>query len=985
MSGVSGRGTHRIVFFILALVLAAAGPALAQGEASAVVTGVISDAQGGVLPGATVTLRNVESGTTRTVVTEADGQYRIAGLQPGRYSLRAELDGFAPREVPNLTLTIGLVVQSNLTMNVQGLQEAVTVTAEAPVVETTTTEVATVVTQEQIEMLPIANRQAGSLALLLPGTQLPTGTRRARPSIGAGGANVNLTTSYVDGGQNQIYNSGQEFLEVPQSGIREFRVNISGASAQYGAIGGVVLTATKSGTNQFHGEAFEFFRDDTLNAMDRFQKEANDTRGLAKPEYRRNQYGGALGGPIVQNRAHFFAAFERTKEPKTATVRTGQSQFYSALEGNFPAGYERRQLLLRGDLQVNDAQSVFVRYAWDKEYTFCEDCGSVFEGAGAAAALAIASGATGSNAANTGTDTDSPRDSLLAAHTWVISSRVLNEVRSQLPPSHLENLGSPPGIPRWPASGRGEFPAERFQPYTGVYIFPSLTWGSTTYSNNTTKRWDISDDFTVSAGRHTLKAGGAFLRFRSDEEAPHNIGTWTFGTDQFFDGTPASIRNLRNPTQFTASFPPLPRHLRADWIQTYVQDEWKVLSNLTLDVGIRYENVYKAFNNHISLAGRERLGELIDPASRHDNNNWGPRFGLAWDIQGDGRTVARLATGKYYGNVFAQTLRNEVVALLQSNVNIRNPSYPDPYGGLSPSAFVTVSATPNVNITDDRIEQPEAKALNAGLSRELRPNLAVHLDAVYSKGTKQNEIANINTPDPVTGVRPIRGWGNINEYRSNGELDYRAMYLRLDKRFSDGYQYLVSYTLAKETNRGAGQQTVVDFYHPEYDDGYGDQDRRHTLVASGAVQLPYDFVFGAVWNYRSSRPFRARAGTDLNRDGAVTDYVPGTTRNVFNRGDNAKYLAVVNAWRAQNGRAPVPESQLMTDEFQRVDVRLSKALNLGGGRRVELIAQVFNLFGTDSFGVGATPWQMNALSNGFGTIGTVYPRQQGELAVRFVW
>ena len=275
--------------------LGTAAPVAAQGEASAAVTGIITDAQGGVLPGVTVTLRNVESGTVRTTVTEVEGQYRLAGLLPGRYDLKAELQGFGVREAPGLTLTIGLVVQMNLTMTLQGVQESITVTAQAPIVETTTTEVATVVTQEQIEMLPIANRQAGSLALLLPGTQLPTGTRRARPTVGAGGANANLTTSYVDGGKNQLYNSGQEFLEVPQSGIREFRVNISGASAQYSAVGGVVLTATKSGTNQFHGEAFEFFRDTSLNTMDKFEKEQHDTRGTPKPEYRRNQYGCAFG------------------------------------------------------------------------------------------------------------------------------------------------------------------------------------------------------------------------------------------------------------------------------------------------------------------------------------------------------------------------------------------------------------------------------------------------------------------------------------------------------------------------------------------------------------------------------------------------------------------------------------------------------------------------------------------------------------------
>ncbi|MGH9254931.1 MAG: TonB-dependent receptor, partial [Vicinamibacterales bacterium] len=894
------------------------------------------------------------------------GRYRLAGLLPGRYAIRAELSGFAAAEVTNLTLTIGLALQQNLTMALQGVTEALTVTAQAPVVDTTRTEVGMVITQEQIEMLPIANRQPTSLTLLLPGTQLPTGTRRARPTVGAGGANPNLTTSYVDGGPNLLYNSGQEFLEVPQSGIREFRVDVSGSSAQYSAVGGVVLTATKSGTNEFHGEAFEFFRDTSLNAMDRFEKEQHDTFGAPKPEYRRNQYGGALGGPIVQDRLHFFAAFERTKEPKTATVRTGLPQFYSAVEGNFPAPYERRQMLLRGDFQLNNQQNVFLRYLWDKEYTFCEECG-------------------GSNGGNVGTDTNSPRDSLLAAHTWVISSRVLNEVRSQIPPSHLENLGSPPGIPRWPAGQRGEFPAERFQQYTGVYVFPSLTWGSTGYSNNNTKRWDVSDDLTLSMGRHTLKTGGAFLRFRSNEESAHNIATWTFGTDQFFDGSAASIRNLRNPIQFTASFPPLPRHLRADWIHTYVQDEWRVLSNLTLDVGLRYENLYKAFNNHITFDGRPRLAELIDPSSRADNNNWGPRFGLAWDVQRDGRTVVRLATGKYYSNVFAATLRAEVNALLQSQVNIRNPSYPDPYGGLSPQNFVTVSAAPNVSVTSDRIEQPESTSLNVGLSRALRPDLAIHVDGVFSKGTNTNQIANVNTPDPVTGLRPRPTWGNINEYRAGGESEYRALYLRLEKNFSNQYQYRVSYTLAKEEDRGAGQATVVDFYHPEYDFGYGSQDRRHTLVASGVIQLPMDITVGAVWNYRSSRPFPARAGVDLNRDGAVTDYVPGTTRNVFNRGNDDQMLALVNALRAQNGRAPIAASQLMTDEFQRFDLRVSKRVGLGGARRAELLVQVFNLFGTDNFGPGATPWQMNATSNAFGTINTVHPRQQAELAVRFVF
>ena len=972
MRPILGRGLARTAMTMLMLALATVS-AMAQGGSSAAVTGVIADAQGGVLPGVTVTLRNVETGTLRTTVSEGDGRYGFPGLLPGRYALTAELQGFTTAEVTDITLTIGLELLRNLTMTVAGVQESITVAGTAPVIETTATEVAVVVTQEQIEMLPVPNRLAGSLALLLPGTQMPTGTRRARPSIGAGGANANqMTTSYVDGALNQIYNSGQEFLEVPQAALREFKVNINGASAQYSAVGGVVLTATKSGTNQFHGEAFEFFRDKSLNAFTRIEKDRHDRLGEPKPDYRRHQQGGAFGGPIITNRLHFFTAFERTEEPKTAIVNTGLPQFYGALEGGFPAPYKRRQFLARGDLQINNAQSVFVRYIWDKELTFCEDCG-------------------GNAGGFVGNDTTSPRDSLLAAHTWVISSRMLNEFRSQVPPSHLENLGSPPGVPKWPASRRGEFPPERFNNLTPVYIFPGFEWGSAASTNNNTDRWDISDDVTLSVNRHTLKFGGSYNQFRSIEEQLGNpLGQWEFATDQYFDGTPASIANLRNAVLFSATFPPIPRPLQADWFQFYVHNEWRPLSNLTIDLGLRYENQYKSFNNHlddhpvVGLQFRPRLRELVDPASRGDNNNIGPRLGFAWDVQGDGRTVVRGATGKYYGTMFVGNLRGEVVTLLQTSVVIRNPSYPDPYGGRDPASFGS-TAPPNVFITADDIEQPESWHNTIGVSRELLPNFALHVDGVFSRTDKMNQRVDVNTPDPVTGLRPRPTWGQIRQHTAIGDHDYNALYVRLDKRLSNRHQYMISYTLAKEENTG-GTAEIRDFYNIDRDRGPGQQDRRHTLVMSGAIQLPYDVTLGGVWSLRSSRPFSAQAGRDLNRNGVNNDLVPGTTSNVFNRGDNAQLMEVVNAWRAQNGRRPLSADQIVTDEFNAVDLRASKAITLGGGRRVDLIAQVFNLFGSDNNGgAGVNNYVLNALSDAFGTINTVRPRQQAELAVRFVF
>ena len=228
----------------------------------------------------------------------------------------------------------------------------------------------------------------------------------------------------------------------------------------------------------------------------------------------------------------------------------------------------------------------------------------------------------------------------------------------------------------------------------------------------------------------------------------------------------------------------------------------------------------------------------------------------------------------------------------------------------------------------------------------------------------------------------MAGWGQIRQYASRGFHDYDALYVRLDKRLSNRHQYGISYTLAKETNTG-GTGEWRSFLDPNQEVGPGDQDRRHTLVVSGAVLLPFDITLGGVWNYRTSRPFSALAGRDLDANGRNQDYVPGTSRAVFNRGNNEANLALVNAWRASQRLGPISLSQLVTDEYQTLDARISKAFVLASGQRIELVAQVFNLFGTNNLGgSGTSNYQQNSRSSAFGTISSVRPRQQGELAVR---
>ena len=236
----------------------------------------------------------------------------------------------------------------------------------------------------------------------------------------------------------------------------------------------------------------------------------------------------------------------------------------------------------------------------------------------------------------------------------------------------------------------------------------------------------------------------------------------------------------------------------------------------------------------------------------------------------------------------------------------------------------------------------------------------------------------INQPDPVTGKVPLPDWGRIAQTQPIGTYRYQALLGKFDHRVGSRAVYTVSYTLAKQV----AQTTVTDHLNPGADLGPADNDRRHVLTASGAIMIPWDVTLGLIWTGRSTRPFSALAGRDLNNDGANTDFVPGTTKNQGNRDLD---LSLVNAWRAENKLGAVSEDQIDKDNYNRFDIRASKAILFGGRRRLELIGQLFNLFGTDNLGGVGSAQVSSALSDSFGRILTAQPRQQAELAVRFAW
>src|SRR6185369_8769994 len=264
----------------------------------------------------------------------------------------SELSGFATVEMPDLTVTIGLDLIRDLGMKIQSVAETVTVRGAAPVVDTTKSEVSAVITQQQIETLPINSRQYLSLALLVPGTGLDA-TRSFFPTVNIGGSlTFNSTTNMVDGMYNVMVEDGEPRQSLPENAIQEFKVSSAQYNAEFGlATGGVLQVATKSGTNTVHGTAFEYFRDKSLNAQGVFE--------ASKPDFRRNQFGGSVGGPVVENRMHFFATAERTKTDQFYTVTTGLPQYYSALEGTFKQPLTTNLYLGRFDWQINNGQNLF--------------------------------------------------------------------------------------------------------------------------------------------------------------------------------------------------------------------------------------------------------------------------------------------------------------------------------------------------------------------------------------------------------------------------------------------------------------------------------------------------------------------------------------------------------------------------------------------------------------------------------------------------
>src|SRR5689334_2896431 len=790
-------------------------PAMAQ-TTNGVISGIISDAQGGVLPGVTVTARNVDTGATRNITTEADGRFRLAGLNPGRYELKAELQGFGTVTVPDITVAVGSETTRNVTLQVQGLQESVTVTGEAPVIEVTKTDVSGIVTQDQMQMLPLATRQPMDLALLLPGTnQDAVRARKANSNIGAG-AFTNGSALLVDGVWNKEGNTGEPRQDFPQSSIQEFKVYLSQSTAEYGwTAGGAVSMATKSGTNQLHGEGFEFYRNKSMNTIDPFAKAA----GQPKPNFSRHQFGGAIGGPVVQDKIHFFQAAERLKNNLYDNVVVRLPQFYGSLNGVFPSPEYNNMTFSRGDWQIDQKQNLFVRYAWQVSDFTCEGCA-------ASSSNPWFSGGGGIK---------QHRYAWAGAHTWVLSPNILNEVRGQWT-NYLFRAHVPGVTPLKPLFTEDP---RRTANLTQIFNFPSLSWGGNTNQYGDLNSRQLRDDLSITTGRHAWKFGAGAQSLPIRQSIRKANGTWTFNQDQPFN--PENLASFTplpgTVTQFQAALLNVGLWAPNVLWDTYVEDEWKPAAGLTLNLGLRYEYEAKVFDQGRDLNDKTifpttgtstSLAPLVDFSNRGDKNNFGPRAGLAWDLKNDGKTVVRAGYGLYYNPMNTQSELSEIQNYRQLNAVIANPSYPDPYGGRDPISFVSAGVQ-NIAVEANDLENLQSSAYTGGVSRQLGAALAIHVDGVYNKMTKVPMAIDINPRSGgTTGNRPLAQFGRVLQTQSIGWADYKALLVRLERRLDHNYMYTVSYTLASTNGNVSSSSflsTVTDSAHIDYDEGPNNSDR----------------------------------------------------------------------------------------------------------------------------------------------------------------
>lgn len=982
------------------LALAPAAPA----QTTSTIMGTVVDAEGGVLPGVTVTARHVDTGLTRETVTGGEGRFALAALPVGAYELRASLAGFKPLVRRGIALTVGETAAITLALEIGAIGEEITVVAETPLVNTRTSELSYLVGERTIERLPLNGRNYTDLAQLQPG--VAAFPHRDGGSVVAHGLGMSVNGQdprsnvyLLDGTlQNDFTNGPAGSAAGTALGtetIREFRVEANAYSAEFGRnTGGQIIVLTKSGTNRFRGSAYEFHRNEALDARDYFD------RG-EKPEFLRNQFGGTVGGPIRRDRAFFFFGYEALRETLGRTVSTVVPDD-NARRGILPAGavpvdplvapylaeypvanganlggglaehffnFDQRlnQDFLQGrvDYQPDPSHQFFARHTLDD--------------------------------AEQRLPTDFPQfprsfvsrnQFLTAEYRRVFSASTLGTFRfgysrtriGQDVESNVSQALSPfvPGRPTIGAIDIGGIP--RF----GPQISADVQLNQDVYS--------FQYDLVRTRDRHLFKAGVLVERYVAEMVNPtFSRGIFRFASlESFLRNQPALFIGLTPEGDFA-------RHWPFTLFGFYVQDEFQAAPSLTLNAGLRYEPTTLPKDTEgrdstlIALSDAEpTLGELYQNPTP---GNLSPRAGFAWDPGGDGRTAIRGGYGLYFNTNNQQNL---IVTVTNPPFTPRpvipRPTFPVPpfdRGG-------SISIRP----VQWNLENPRLHVWNVSLQREIGFDTVVTLGYAGSRGRHLLRSGDVNVPVPEaladgtpyfppTAARPNPAFSTIELKSSDGDSWYKAFLFEVRRRWSGGFQLQSSYTLSSsvDTTQAStffsdatnGTTSAFPEFVPGYNKGPSDFDARHNWVLSVVWDLPVGrgldgvsrallegWQLSGVARMRSGNPLTVFVASNWSRSrwapslgpGIGSDrpgYAPGHGPDSAVIGspdrwfDPAAFMLQPAGTFGDTGRGDFTGPNLRTVDLALVKEVAWPALGAGTGR-LELRIEAFNLFNRVNFG-----------------------------------
>jgi len=973
----------------------------------ATLLGTITDNSGGVLPGVTVTAVNEASGISFVSVTDERGLYRLP-VRAGVYKISVELTGFTTAVRPGVEMLLGRQAELNFSLQVSSLQETVTVTGEAPLLDTSSSTIASNIDPRQMEQLPINGRNWMDLTMASAGSRTNSSSEVPQDRQGFFQTNVDgqSVTLTVCCAQNQPRYS--------KDSIAEFQLTTNRFDATQGRTMGMMVNAiTKSGTNTFAGSFGSYFRRDSWNAKDFIQN-----RVLP---YEDTQVSGTVGGPIVKDRIHFFANYEYERNPQTFAFGGPNGPFPAAgpnINLNLDAKYSLQQGGGKVDVQFNPQNRLTGRYSHYKNLQPVQNVAAL-------------------NTSNPSFAAANNRfvDQYFATYTRVLNNNTINEIKGGLASNYytLEPLSGwgTTGARRPPDTARilvGVTKGREVEGGAPSILFSGYTIGSPTNNPQRTgeHNYQIRDDFSTAfelGGRHDVKLGADFIKYEMAQ------GWCNFCDGQFTSTArpPANLEQLlpdwRDASTWNwAAMSPLFRDYRVaignmaidvhrQIYAAWYQDDWRIGSKLTLNMGVRYDLDHNAQGEFVKflpwLSGKRPT----------DKNNLAPRLGFAYSVSD--KTVVRGGWGLFFTQLEDDALHQSYVLTQNTTITIPNNGRADfgtnPFGGPKPTyEQVLARACDVVNLPfnspncfprsiGNGSEVPfgahdtsYSHMASIGMQHELAPGMGIDSNFVFTGGRAEERRQNANSSiNPATGANypatgpttdlahlPFPSWGPVAAEIMNGRSNYYGWENTFTKRFANRWQANGTYTLSKFYDDGgiagnsltgpyvvtldpsAAITTILTPYKGAVAPDMGPlyqltaTDQRHRATFNGIWDMGAGVQLSGLYFFGSGERRSTSWGSDLRNTGGPSFQI------LTPAGTTAESLGALCGCTVKgqtfNGQFLVDRAQLVGKPIHRVDMRIQKRINLGGRRNLEGMVEVFNIFNHANYGSYTTTFSSGA-------------------------